>query len=233
LPSKSRAQVAALYDQSPYQRQGTWYEFILKRFNPDNVDYGNWLEDERRKLIELHLKSPYFLYSLSTTIASILAAAVCLKQRIDRRRAMSITAEMMADLYNQDSYSRQVAQEAIERYNKHVERCNRAIEGGEVSPVAVQNEIEQLRTELIRMVEERDSAVRDRDVAREELRRKSEILADMSIRLDAATAKAGVASPSKATSDLRGADAKLVTHINSLQEQLYTERTNNRRLKGG
>lgn len=229
---KSRTQAAAAYDQSPYQRQDTWYEFILKQFNPDNVDYGKWLEDERRKLIELHLKNPYFLYSLSTTIALIVAAAVCLKQRIDQRRAMSITAEMMADLYNQDSYSRQAAQEAIERYNKHIERCNRAFESGEVSPVAVQNEVEQLRTELMRVAEERDSAIRDRDVTREELRRKSEILADMSVRLDLATAKAGVVSPSKATADLRGADAKLVTHINSLQEQLYAERTNNRRLKG-
>ena len=232
-PSESRTQAATVYDQSPYHRRDTWYEFILKQFNPDNIDYGSWLEDERRKLIELHLKNPYFLYSLWATIALILAAAVCAKQRIDQRRAMSITAEMMADLYNQDSYSRQVAQEAIERYNKHIERCNRAIERGEVSPVAVQNEIEQLRTELMRVAEERDSAIRDRDVAREELRRKAEILAEMSVRLDVATGKTGVASPSKATADLRGADAKLVTHINSLQEQLYTERTNNRRLKGG
>lgn len=232
-PSKSRTQAAAVYDQSPPQRQDTWYEFVLKQFNPDNVDYGKWLEDERHNLVELHLKNPSFLYSFWTTIALILAAAVCIKQRTDQRRTAWVTAEMMADLYNQDSYSRQAAQEAIERYNKHIERCNRAIEGGEVSPTAVQNEIEQLRTELMRVAEERDSAIRDRDVAREELRRKSEILADMSIRLNVAMAKTGVASPPKATTDLRGADAKLVTHINNLQEQLYAERTNNRRLKGG
>jgi hypothetical protein len=73
---------------------------------------------------------------------------------------------------------RQVAQEAIERYNKHIERCNRAIEAGESLAVAGgPNEMEQLRTELIRVAEERDTATRDRDVAREELRRKSETLA--------------------------------------------------------
>jgi hypothetical protein len=219
--------------RSPYQRQDTWYEFILKQFNPENVDYGKWVEDERRNLIELRLKNPYFLYSLWTTTALILAAIICVKQRIDRRRAMSITAEMMADLYNQDAYSRQVAQEAIERYNKHIERCNRAIEGGEGNVAAGPNEIEQLRTELMRVAEERDTAIRDRDVAREELRRKSVILADMSVRLDAATSKAGAANMSKPTSDLRGADARLVTHINNLQEQLHAERGNNRRLKGG
>jgi hypothetical protein len=41
------------------------------------------------------------------------------------------------------------------------------------------------------------------------------------------------ARPAKSSLDLRSADAKLVTHINSLQEQLYAEKTNNRRLKGG
>lgn len=208
---------------------------MLKQFNPDNTDYGHWVEQERRNLLELLLKNPYFLYSFSITIALLLAATAYAKQSVDHRRAMWITAEMMADLYNQDAYSRQVAQEAIERFNKHIERCNRAIEQGETNAGAAagNNETEQLRTELMRVAEERDRAIRDRDVAREELRRKSEILADMSVRLDAATSKAGAASTAKTASDVRGADARLVTHINNLQEQLYSERSNNRRLRGG
>jgi hypothetical protein len=58
-------------------------------------------------------------------------------------------------------------------------------------------------------------------------------MADMSVRLDATTSKAGAASTAKTVSDVRGADARLVTHINNLQEQLYSERNNNRRLRGG
>jgi hypothetical protein len=233
-PAKSRTDAPAVRVRSPYQHQDTWYEFVLKQFNPENVDYGDRLEQQRRDLIELRLKNSYFLYSLWTTIALILAAAISLKQRIDHRRAMSITADMMADLYNQDVYSRAVAQEAIERYNKHIERCNRAIEGVEGSPVATNpGKIEQLRTELMSVAEERDTAIRDRDVAREELRRKSEILADMSVRLDAARSKADAAGAAKPTSNPRGADARLVTHINNLQEQLYAERSSNRRLRGG
>jgi hypothetical protein len=235
LPAKARAEVAALGAQSPYQHQDTWYEFMLKQFNPDNVDYGNWVEQQRHKLIELLLKNPYFLYSFWITVALLLTTTVCAKQWIDHRCAMSTTAEMMADLYNQDAYSRQVAQEAIERFNQHIERCNRAIEQGETNPgvAAGNNETEQLRTELMRVAEERDRALRDRDVAREELRRKSEILADMSVRLDAATSKAGTAIAAKAASEVRGADARFVTHINNLQEQLYAERNSNRRLRGG
>lgn len=215
-----------------FPRSKPEHEFLVKQFNPENVDYGKWVELQRQNLIESCLKNPYFLYSAGTTITLILAATVCLKQRTDHRRAMWVTAELMADLYNQDAYSRQIAKEAIERYNNHIERCNRVIEGGDRS-AAANNQIEQLRTELMRTAEERDMAIRDRDVAREELRRKSEILADMSIRLDATTNKSTSPASARPASDFRGADARLVGHINSLQEQLYAERSSNRRLKGG
>jgi len=235
LPPRARAEVVPLGARSPYQHQDTWYEFILKQLNPDNVDYGRWVEQQRHKLTELLLKNPYFLYSFWITVALLVATTVCAKQWVDHRRTTWITAEMMADLYNQDAYSRQIAQEAIERFNQHIERCNRVIEQGETNSVAAarDSETEQLRTELMRVAEERDRAIRDRDVAREELRRKSEILADMSVRLDAAAGKAGAAGTARTASDVRGADARLVTHINNLQEQLYSERNNNRRLRGG
>lgn len=234
-PSQSTARTQAVHDPQPasYQHQDTWYEFLLRQFNPDNIDYGNWLEHERRGFIENRLKNPRFLYSLCATIALLVAAVVSTKLSIDHRRALWITAEMMADLYNQDAYSRRIAQEAIERYNTHIERCNRAIEAAEHGETATTgSEIEQLRTELMRVAEEKDRAVRDRDIAREELRRKSEILAEMSIRLAALTNKSGTTG-AKPSSDLRGADAKLVAHINDLQEQLYAEQKSNRRLRGG
>ena len=233
-PSQSQ-QAAAPSAHAPYQHQETWYEFMLKRFNPDDVDYGRWIERERQVFIEARLKNTYFLYSLCTTLVLLSMAVVFAKLRIDHRRAMWITAEMMADIYNQDAYSRRIAQEAIEKYNTHIERCNRAIEAaehGEAAP-ATGSEIEQLRGELICVAGERDTATRERDLAREELRKKSEILAEMSIRLEALTNKSGAAGEAKRSSDLQGVDARLVTHINNLQEQLYAERNNNRRLRGG
>jgi len=235
LASKAWSEKAEFGEHSPYQRQGTWYEFILKQFNPDNVDYSKWVEQRRIEFFNLRLKNPYFLYSFWTTIALLLATAGCVKQRIDLRRRMWITAEMMADLYNQDAYTRQVAQEAIERYNKHIERCNRAAEVSEnhSGAAATGSEIEQLRTDLMRVAEERDAAIRDRDIARQDLRRKSGILADMSVRLEAATTKSTSQGSAKGAADVRNADARLVGHINNLQEQLYAERTNNRKLKGG
>ena len=226
------AQTAAAHPL--YQRHDTWYEFLLKQFNPAGVDYGQWIERERRAFIEARLRNPYFLYSVSTTLALLVMAVVCAKLHTDHRRAMWITAEMMADLYNQDTYSRKVAQEAIERYNTHIERCNRAIEAAEHGDTVAGkgSEIEQLKGERACVASERDTATRERDVAREELRKKSEILADMSVRLEALTAKSGTTG-TKQTQVTPGADPRLVTHINNLQEQLYAERTNSRRLKGG
>ncbi len=234
--SQSAVRTQAVHDPQPppYQRRDTWYEFMLKQFNPDNVDYGNWFEHERRVFIENRLKNPYFLYSLWATVALLIATVICTKQSIVHRRAMWITAEMMADIYNQDAYSRRIAQEAIEKYNTHIERCNRVIEAAEhgEAVATTSSEVEQLRTELMRVAEEKDAAVRDRDIAREDLRRKSEILAEMSVRLEALTNKSSTTG-AKPSSDLRGADAKLVAHINTLQEQLYAERNSNRRLRGG
>ena len=54
---KSRTDAAAEPVQSAlYQRQDTWYEFMLKQFNPDDVDYGRWLE-QRRQAISSKLDS--------------------------------------------------------------------------------------------------------------------------------------------------------------------------------
>jgi hypothetical protein len=231
--TKSNASSNPVSTQRPYQRQVTWYEFMLRQFNPENKDYGRWVEDRRREFIEDRIRNPYFAYSVCMSVGILVVTTVCVKLRIDHRRAMWITAEMMADVYNQDAYSRQIAHEAIDRYNKHIERCNRVIEAGESGATSVASiEMEQLKTELVRVAEERDTAIRQRDLAREDVRKKSEILADMSVRLEALTPKSGGASGSNASSGLRGADPKLITHINNLQEQLYVERNVNRRLRG-
>jgi len=233
--SRPRVQTEARSVHTPYQRQGTWYELLLTQFNPKDVDYGSWIERERRTFIESRIKNPYFLYCLSTSIGALLVMALYTRLWIDHRRAMWITAEMMADVYNQDAYSRRVAQQAIEKYNTHIEHCNRVLEAAEhgEAPSVPGPEAEKLRSELMQIAEERDTATRERDIAQEELRKKSEILAEMSVRLEALASKPGITSNAKQTPDVRRADSRLVTHINNLQEQLYAERNNNRRLRGG
>jgi hypothetical protein len=43
-----------------YQRSDTWYEFLLKQFNPDDLDYGKWMEQHRRAFLDASVRNPYF-----------------------------------------------------------------------------------------------------------------------------------------------------------------------------
>jgi hypothetical protein len=58
------------------------------------------------------------------------------------------------------------------------------------------------------------------------------MLADLSFRLDALAKKSNGGRDVPGTMDVRTADQKLVQHINNLQEQLYAEKRENKRLKG-
>ncbi len=52
----------------PYQRSDSWYEFLLRQFNPDDLDYGKWMEQHRRVFLDATVRNPYFQYSACITI---------------------------------------------------------------------------------------------------------------------------------------------------------------------
>lgn len=221
--------------QSP--RRDTWYDFALKRCNPSDFNYGEWLEQRRRAFLEATVKDPHFCYSLSMTAGILILMAACAKLILDNRRRMRITSEMMADLYTHDLYSRQAAKEAIEKYNQHIEQCNRAMESaesGEGRPGWGSSEAGRLRAELQRVASQLEATTQDRNKLQDELRQKSMIVADLSTRLDALSKK--VTGSRDADSGTReganGDGARFASQINRLQEELYTERQKNKRLKG-
>jgi hypothetical protein len=217
-----------------YQRGDTWYEFLVKQFNPTNFDYGAWIEERRRVFLNESVRNPYFTYSLGTTIALLVLAMLYTKQWIDHRRAMWITAEMMTDLYNHDAYSRGVAREAIQTYNDHIERCNRVIEAAQhgTSISGADSDTNDLKTQLQSVADERDSYKRERDLAKRDLQEKEKLIAEMSLRVDAVAKRTDPSHLAASPVDMSAADPAVVQLINNLQEQLYAERRENRRLKG-
>jgi len=230
--------------QTP-QRQNagrdTWYEFLLKQFNPHNFDYGAWLEKRREAFLEATVKEPYFWYSVSVTLGMLLMMAACTKLYLDHRRSMRITADMMADVYSHDLLSRQAAAEAIVRYNQHIEHCNRAIEAseaGDARPGWGETQVDSLRAELQRVAGQLEATTQDRNKLQEELRQKSLIVADLSTRLDALSKKVngprdtGGSGGEPVLTGTNGDGTRFVGQINRLQEELYTERQKNKRLKG-
>jgi hypothetical protein len=230
--------------QSPSQPRngaGTWYEFLLKQFNSRNFDYGTWLEKRREAFLEATVKEPYFWYSLSVTTGLLILMAAYTKLYLDHRRSMRVTAEMMADVYSHDLLSRQAATEAIEKYNQHIEQCNRAIEAseaGDARPGWGETQADNLKAELQRVAGQLEATTQDRNKLQEELRQKSLTVADLSIRLDALSKKvngprdtgSGAAEP--VSTSPNGDGARFVGQINRLQEELYAERQKNKRLKG-
>lgn len=232
--AQAHAQVRAQYARPIHLQHDTWYELLLKQFNPDDFDYGAWMEERRQVFLDASVRNPYFKYSAGITLALLVMAMLYTKHWMDHRRSMWITAEMMTDLYNHDAYSRTVAREAIHKYNDHIERCNRAIEAAEQGlPIAgADSEAARLRSELASVRDERDSLRRDRDLAKDDLAEKERVLADISLRLDALGKKTDANRNPTGPVDMRTADQKLVQHINSLQEQLYAAQRENKRLKG-
>jgi hypothetical protein len=230
--------------QSPRQPRigaDTWYEFLLKQFNPHNFDHGAWLEKRREAFLEATVKEPYFWYSVSVTVGMLLMMAACTKLYLDHRRSMRVTAEMMADVYNHDLLSRQAATEAIEKYNQHIEQCNRAIEASEARdarPGWGETVVDSLKEELRRVAGQLEATTQDRNKLQEELRQKSLIVADLSIRLDVLSKKvngprdAGSGPAEPMSTGPHGDGARFVGQINRLQEELYAERQKNKRLKG-
>ena len=232
--ARRRASPAPQVSAPLYQRRDTWYEFLLKQFNPDDFDYGTWMEQRRQAFLDASVRNPYFRYSAIVTLALFALSLLYMKQRIDHRRSMWITAEMMTDLYNHDGHSRQVARDAIQKYNDHIERCNRVVEASEHGPSAegTESDVERYRAELQSVTAERDTYKRERDLAKSDLAEKERTLAELSLRLDALARKSNGGRDVASTVDVRNADQKLVHHINNLQEQLYAEKRENKRLKG-
>lgn len=227
--------------QHPYQPRETWYEFLLRQFNPSDFDYGEWIEERRQAFLKATLQTPYFWYSAGLTALLLLAILAYTKLHLDHRRSMWVTAEMMADLYNHDLHSREVAREAIEKYNAHIEQCNRAIEAGDSTdgrPGWGDTESSSLRAELQRVAAQLEATTQDRNKLQEELAQKALVVADLSMRLDALSKKVnGSSNPAPTASantspDRSGDGSRLVGHINRLQEELYAERQKNKKLKG-
>ena len=239
-PRSQYSPLAAQQGENPRQQRQTWYEFALSRLNPNNVDYGAWMEERRRAFLEATMKNQYFNYALAMTLVSLFLLAAYTKLRNDGRRKDWVTAEMMTDLLNQDQHSREVAREAIRKYNDHIERCNRVIEAAESgrplpgAPV----EVATLQAELLKKSDELTAMTGERDRLTVELGKKSLLVTELSLRVDGVIKNTNGNAESAADREVpvlageHSDAAKLMRYINDLQQQLYVERKKNERLKG-
>ena len=158
-----------VYGQARQQsrKDGTWYEQALHSLNPNDINYGS-LWEERKRAILHQIGNPYFEYSFAGTAAVVVLLTLVCVQRVSRKRALDLAALSIADILRHDEYSRQVAEEAIRRYNDHIESCNRLIEAGRDQ----ETELQRVRRELA------DTRQENREL-RDNLAQKEKIIAGM------------------------------------------------------
>ena len=210
----------------PYQQ--TWYDALLRQFNPDNLDWGHWLEQRRKAFLNETATNPYFKYSLVTTTLFILLSIAFAKSEIDKSRLKWLAQERHEDLLAHDSYSRQVAHDAIRKYNDHMEKCNRVVEA-ELSGRSIGRSIpppSEGTIPLQQVVAENAQLKREREQLRGEVEINKAMVNDLTMRINAITGGDGGATPSSCT------EGGVVKQFNELREKLYRERERNKQLKG-
>jgi hypothetical protein len=129
--------------QKEIRKDKTWYEQALRHLNPNDIDYGSIWEQRKRTILD-QVGNRYFQYSFVATAGIVVLFVLLCVQRMSHKRSLDIATLSIADVLRHDEYSRQVADEAIRRYNEHIEGCNRLIEAGQDSEA----QLERVRKEL-------------------------------------------------------------------------------------
>ncbi len=230
-PESANQKPAGLYQRStgPLNGQGKddFFHSSAKLVNKSDYDWGAWLAERRRSFVEASAGNPFFWYSALTTVLLMFLMSAYGVRVLDEKRKLWRAAEILTDVWNQDQYSRAIAQAAVEKHNRHMLECNRVVEAqfsGRPSAASLETSDAREQLELIRA--ERDTL--DSDVKRlsAELEKKEQTVSDLSTRLKAlendVPAGRAVSAP----------DGKLIARVNQLTQQLEAERQKNRSLKG-
>ena len=239
-PPSAPTVTLAPYSPSPrglYRPSMTWYEFLLRQLNPHDRDYGAWLRERQDALVDASIRNQYFWYGFWATVAIILLVAGLLKSLYDRRKEKRIMGGMMEEVKAHDAQSRKVAHEAIQRYNDHIELCNRAIEAqqpGQSGGTAAGSQPDQAQSSLDKVQGELVDLKRDNSRMAEEIEQRQAAIPALAKRIEALTKTTdGNGNGQGDCAAAAISDPETLRLINDLQQQLHYERAQNKRLKGG
>jgi hypothetical protein len=220
-----------------YEHNLNFYEFLLRELNPNDKDCGGWYEERRAALFGAALHNPYFWYCLGLTLAFLAVLAALLKSQSDQDRQDDIMGERLEDVRKFAANSHQVALEAIDKYNTHIELCNRAIEAGEgaqATAAAGGSQNSQPQANPTKTREETELQKRDKTRRESEDSQPPTTAPDRPNGFDPPSNKRGSnGQGNEPPNPLTPSYNDLVRQINILQQQLIAEQDKNKRLKGG
>lgn len=196
---------------------------LIHALNPHDVDLGAVWEERRHAWLENAVANRYFWYAFCATALLILSWFALAWLHTDRIRERWQLAEHAADALRYAVYCKIRAQEAVGRYNEHVEKCNRVIEAEESGITTPETaNLEDYRREIQRL--KSDSDAKDLQVARleEQLAQKSTQMNSLTERISEAERRL----KNRTAAPQENGNAALVERIQRLEAE-------NRRLKHG
>ena len=217
-------------------RPEPWYEKVLRRINPADFDYGAWLEERRRILLDATATNPYFWYSFVVSLILVVTMLFYAKHRSDFHKFTWMSAGWLSDFYNEMQHARDHSDAAIERYNRHIAHCNRAIEAegdGTWKSQQINEEITEWKQKYEELARLLDESTAERKKLAITLSERERTIADLSVRIEDLDQriKGKPFTISGQPLTVNESNKVMVNRINMLERQLREEQNKNKNLR--
>ncbi len=131
--------VVAVDPKQPYrpipanrvQPRETIFEFYRRALNPHQIRWGEEIDRRLAVLAEQSVGNPYFRLCAFQMGLILFLLMICWLWWDKMRQIKWVAAECLTDAINAKRIADTKALEAIGQYNRHIEMCNRVIEGNE------------------------------------------------------------------------------------------------------
>ncbi|HSU59326.1 MAG TPA: hypothetical protein VLI55_08440 [Bryobacteraceae bacterium] len=115
---------AAAASRVSLRSQPSFWDDSLKMIRDGGWDIGSWLAYRRRLLVEASLTNRYFWFCITSYAANVLLIYLFYASRVSEDRKIWKATEAMTGLWNWALYADWDARKAIDKYNRHIDRCH-------------------------------------------------------------------------------------------------------------
>jgi hypothetical protein len=196
--------------------QPSFWDDSLKMIRDGGWDIGSWLAYRRRLLVEASLTNRYFWFCITSYAANILLLYLFYASRVSEERKIWKATEVMTDLWNWALHADWNARRAIDKYNRHIDRCHNQANERSASNAATSRE----PSEIARVQAERDTLQQELITVKSELVERDRVITNLNIRIDEVSKSITGGSDPKLTADLMSKVNMLTARNQHLEEQL-------------
>ena len=111
------------------QPKDSIFTFYLRVLNPRQINWGTEIDRRLANLREQSVGNPYFRLASFQLGLIVILLMLCWVWWDKMRQIKWVAAECLTDVLNAKLLAESRAVEAIDRHNRHIEMCNRVIEG--------------------------------------------------------------------------------------------------------